>query len=89
MEEKQMPEDAGPRKVNAEYAIEYLQEHPEAGLCCEDRRWWITPNANETDQMVLTIDAAEAERLKDDPRLRLVSGIAHAGRSLWVVRRMT
>jgi hypothetical protein len=31
----------------------------------------------------------EAERLKDDPRVRPVSGIAHAGRSLWVVRRMT
>lgn len=84
-----MSVDARPRKVNAEYAIEYLQEHPEAGLCCEDRRWWITPNANETDQQVLLLDVAEAERVQDDPRLRLLSGIAHAGRSLWVVRRMT
>ena len=84
-----MSVDAGPRTVGAEYAIEYLQEHPEAGLCCEDRRCWITPNANETDRQALLLDAIEAERLKDDPRLRLVSGIAHAGRSLWVVRRMT
>ncbi|APG95724.1 hypothetical protein [Sinorhizobium americanum] len=81
--------DAELRKVEAGYAIEYLLEHPEAGLCCEDRRCWITPNANETDRQALLLDAAEAERLKDDPRLRLVSGIAHAGRSLWVVRRMT
>ncbi|CDM60849.1 MULTISPECIES: hypothetical protein [Rhizobium] len=80
---------AVPRKVDAEYAIEYLQEHPEAGLCCEDLHWWITPNANETDQQVLLLDVVEAERLKDDPRVRPVSGIAHAGRSLWVVRRMT
>ncbi len=78
-----------PGKVNAEYAIEYLQEHPEAGLCCEDRHWWITPNANETDQRALFLDEIEAERLKDDPRLRFVSGIAHSGRSLWIVRRMT
>ncbi|TIO50404.1 MAG: hypothetical protein E5X80_10500 [Mesorhizobium sp.] len=84
-----MSVDAGPRKADAEYAIEYLQEHPEAGFCCEERRWWITPNANETDQQVLLLDVAEAERLKDDSRLRLVLGIAHAGRSLWVVRRMT
>ncbi|CAN7727471.1 hypothetical protein [Mesorhizobium sp. LjNodule214] len=84
-----MSVDAAPRKVDAEYAIEYLQEHPEAGLCCEDGRWWITPNANETDQQVLLLDVVEAERLKDDPRLRLLSGIAHAGRSLWVLRRMT
>lgn len=81
--------NAEPRKANAEYAIEYLQEHPEAGLCCEDRRCWITPNANETDEQALLLDVAEAEQLKDDPRLRRVSGIAHAGRSLWVVRRMT
>ncbi|MBB4186200.1 hypothetical protein GGE07_002850 [Sinorhizobium terangae] len=81
--------DPGPRKVNAEYAIEYLQENPEAGLCCEDKRCWITPNANETDDEVLLIDVTEAERLKDNPRLRLVPGIAHTGRSLWVVRRMT
>ncbi|OAP36680.1 hypothetical protein AU381_19560 [Sinorhizobium glycinis] len=84
-----MSGDAGPQKVNAEYAIEYLQEHPEAGLCCDDRRCWITPNANETDRQVLLLDAVEAERLKDNPRLRQVSGIAHAGRSLWVVRKMT
>ncbi|MET3591312.1 hypothetical protein ABID26_000691 [Mesorhizobium shonense] len=84
-----MSEDAALRKVDAEYAIEYLQEHPKAGLCCEDRRWWITPNANETDQQVLLLDVIEGERLIDDPRLRLLSGIAHAGRSLWVVRRMT
>jgi hypothetical protein len=84
-----MSVDAELRKVDAAYAIEYLQEHPEAGLCCEDRRSWITPNANETDRQVLLLDAAEAERLKDDARLRPVSGIAHAGRSLWVVRRMT
>ncbi|AZO69992.1 MAG: hypothetical protein E5V92_04320 [Mesorhizobium sp.] len=84
-----MSADAAPRKVDAEYAIEYLQEHPEAGLCCEDRRWWITPNANQTDQQVLLLDVVEAERLKDDPRLRLLSGTAHAGRSVWVVRRMT
>ncbi|CAN7717408.1 hypothetical protein [Rhizobium sp. LjRoot258] len=84
-----MSVDAVPMKVDAEYAIEYLQEHPEAGLCCEDLRWWITPNANETDQQVLLLDVEEAERLKDDPRVRPVSGIAHAGRSLWVVRRMT
>ncbi|TIU00211.1 MAG: hypothetical protein E5W55_03225 [Mesorhizobium sp.] len=84
-----MSVDAAPRKVDAECAIEYLQEHPEAGLCCEDQRWWITLNANETDQRVLFLDVVEAERLKDDPRLRLLSGIAHAGRSLWVVRRMT
>ncbi len=84
-----MSVDAAPRTVDAEYAIEYLQEHPEAGLCCEHRRWWITPNANETDQQVLLLDVVEAERLKDDPRLRLLSRIAHAGRSLWVVRRMT
>jgi len=77
------------RKVNAAYAIEYLQEHPEAGLCCEDRRWWITPNANETDRQALGLDEIEAERLTEDPRLRRVSGIAHSGRSLWVVRRMT
>ncbi|TIV89861.1 MAG: hypothetical protein E5V85_34005, partial [Mesorhizobium sp.] len=69
--------------------IEYLQEHPEAGLCCEDQHCWITPNANETDQRILVLNVVEADRLKDDPRLRLVSGIAHAGRSLWVVRRMT
>ncbi|MDK1493471.1 hypothetical protein QN219_26060 [Sinorhizobium sp. 7-81] len=80
---------AGPRKADAEYAIEYFQENPEAGLCYEDRRWWITPNANETDQQVLLLDVNEAERLKDNPRLQLVSGIAHAERSLWVVRRMT
>ncbi|TIO47263.1 MAG: hypothetical protein E5X80_32615 [Mesorhizobium sp.] len=84
-----MSVDAGPRNVNAEYAIEYLQEHPQAGLCCEDQRCWITPNANETDQRILFLDVVQADRLKDDPRLRLVSGIAHAGRSLWVVRRMT
>lgn len=84
-----MSVDAGPSRVDAEYAIEYLQEHPEAGLCCEDRRWWITPNANETDRQVLLLDGIEAERLKDNPRLRLVSGIAHRGRSLWIVRRMT
>ena len=42
--------DAG-RKTDAEYAIEYIQENPEAGLCCEDQRWWITPNANETDSV--------------------------------------
>jgi adenylate cyclase len=84
-----MSVDTGPRKVGAEYAIEYLQEHPEAGLCCEDRRCWITPNANQTNQQVLLLDEVEAERLKDDPRLRLVSGIAHADRSLWVLRRMT
>ncbi|ACP21678.1 hypothetical protein NGR_b02120 (plasmid) [Sinorhizobium fredii NGR234] len=81
--------DAELRKVDAEYAIEYLQEHPESGLCCDDRHCWITPNANETDRQALLLDAVEAERLKDNPRLRLVSGIAHAGRSLWVVRRMT
>ncbi|WOS65621.1 hypothetical protein [Sinorhizobium fredii] len=84
-----MSVDSGPRKVDAGYAIEYLQEHPEAGLCCDDRGCWITPNANETDRQALLLEETEAERLKDDPRLRLVSGIAHAGRSLWVVRRMT
>ncbi|MBP2233829.1 hypothetical protein J2Z31_000319 [Sinorhizobium kostiense] len=76
-------------KVNAAYAIEYLQEHPEAGLCCEGRRWWITPNANETDRRALCLDEIEAERLTEDPRLRHVSAIAHSGRSLWIVRRMT
>jgi hypothetical protein len=80
---------AGPRKADAESAIEYFQENPEAGLCCEDRQWWITPNANETDQQVLLLDALEAERLKDSPRLQFVPGIAHADRSLWIVRRMT
>ncbi|WP_292472186.1 hypothetical protein [Mesorhizobium sp.] len=44
---EQMSVDAGPRKADAEYAIEYLQEHPEAGFCCEERRWWITPNAKD------------------------------------------
>jgi hypothetical protein len=80
---------ASPRKAGVEYAIEYLQENPEAGLCCEARRWWITPNANETDRQVLLLDLPEAELLKDDPRLQRVSGIAHAGRSLWVLRKMS
>lgn len=80
--------DAG-RKTDAEYAIEYIQENPEAGLCCEDRRWWITPNANETDRQVLFLDAAEAERLKDDARLQVVPDIAHPGRALWIMRKMT
>lgn len=77
------------RKTDAEYAIEFIQEHPEAGLCCEQQRWWITPNANETDQQVLVLDVVEAERLKDDARLQVVPDIAHAGRSLWVMRQMT
>ena len=76
------------RKADAEYAIEFIQEHPEAGLCCEDRRWWITPNANETDHMVLLVDAIDAERLKDDARLQVVPDIAHAGRLLWIMRDM-
>ncbi|HEV7307090.1 hypothetical protein [Ensifer sp.] len=76
-------------KTDAAYAIEYIQEHPEAGLCREGRRWWITPNANESDRQVLSIDVAEAERLKDDARLQAVLGTAHAGRSLWVMRDMT
>lgn len=80
--------DAG-RKTDAEYAIEYIQENPEAGLCCEDRHWWITPNANETDQQVLFLDASEAERLKDDARLQIVPDIAHPGRALWIMRKMT
>ena len=78
--------DAELRKVEAGYAIEYLLEHPEAGLCCEDRRCWITPNANETDRQALLLDAAEAERLKDDPRLRRGSSRAspmRAGPSGW------
>lgn len=84
-----MSVDAGPRKVDAEYAIEYLQEHPEAGFAARIgaaglRRTQTTPNAR-----ILLLDVAEADRLKDDPRLRLVSGIGHAGRSLRVVRRMT
>ena len=79
----------GPMKVDAEYAIEFLQEHPEAGLCCEGGHWWVTPNANETDKQALLLDATEAERLKDDARLRPVPAIAHTGRLLWVVRRMT
>lgn len=77
------------RKADAAYAIEYIQENPEAGLCQEGRRWWITPNANETDQQVLLIDVVEAERLKDDARLQAVHYIAHAGRSLWIMRNMT
>lgn len=83
-----MSKDMPPTHVEAEYAIEYLREHPEAGLCCEAGRWWVTPNANDTDRKALLIDAAEAERLKDHPVLRPVSGIAHLGRLLWVVRRM-
>jgi hypothetical protein len=78
-----------PRTADATFAIEYLQEHPEAGLCCEGGEWWITPNANDTNQRALLLEAAEAERLKDDARLRPVSGIPHPGRLLWVVRRMT
>lgn len=78
-----------PRKADAAFAIEYLQEHPEAGLCCEDGYWWVTPNANDTDQRALLLDAAEAERLTEDARLRSVSGISHQARLLWVVRRMT
>ncbi|OCP04855.1 MULTISPECIES: hypothetical protein [unclassified Ensifer] len=77
------------RNADAAYAIEYIQEHPEAGLCQEGRRWWITPNANETDQEVFHLDVAEAERLKDDARLQAVFGIAHEGRSLWIMRNMT
>ena len=80
--------DAG-RKTDAEYAIEYIQENPEAGLCCEDQRWRITPNANETDQQILFLDAVEAERLKDDARLQAVPDIAHPGRALWIMRKMT
>jgi hypothetical protein len=76
-------------KADAESAIEYLQEHPEAGLCCQDGDWWVTPNANETDRRALVLDAREAERLKDDARLRPLPGISHPGRMLWVVRRMT
>ncbi|QRY66404.1 hypothetical protein JVX98_18550 [Ensifer sp. PDNC004] len=76
-------------KADAAYAIEYFQEHPEAGLCREGRRWWITPNANETDRRVFRIDSAEAERLKEDARLQSVTDIAHADRSLWVMRDMT
>ena len=79
----------GPTRVDAEYEIEFLQERPEAGLCCEGGHWWVTPNANETDKQALLLDATEAERLKDDARLRSVAGIAHTGRLLWVVRRMT
>jgi hypothetical protein len=78
-----------PSKANAASAIEYLQEHPEAGLCCEDGDWWVAPNANDTDQRALLLDAAEAEWLAEDARLRPVSGISHPGRLLWVVRRMT
>ncbi|MGT2442063.1 hypothetical protein ACU4I5_04955 [Ensifer adhaerens] len=77
------------RKADASYAIEYFQEHPEAGLCQEGRSWWITPNANETDGQVFSMDVTEAVRLKDDARLRAVPDIAHAGRSLWVMRDMT
>jgi hypothetical protein len=29
-----------PRKADAAFAIEYLQEHPEAGLCCDNGDWW-------------------------------------------------
>jgi hypothetical protein len=47
----------GATKVDAEYAIEFLQEHPEAGLCREGGHWWITPNANETDKQALLLDA--------------------------------
>lgn len=78
-----------PRKSDAASAIEYLQEHPEAGLCRENGDWWVTPNANDTNQQVLLLDATEAERLTEDARLRPVSGISHPGRLLWVVRRMT
>ena len=78
-----------PRKADAAFAIEYLQEHPEAGLCCDNGDWWVTPNANDTDQRALLLDATEAERLSEDARLRPVSGISHPGRLLWVVRRMT
>jgi hypothetical protein len=78
-----------PRKADAASAIEYLQEHPEAGLCRENGDWWVTPNANDTNQQVLLLDATEAERLTEDARLRPVSGISHPGRLLWVVRRMT
>ncbi|MEI2297902.1 hypothetical protein [Ensifer sp. MJa1] len=75
--------------TDAEYAIEYIQENPDAGLCCEDQRWWITPNANETDHEILLLDVREAERLKEDARLQSVPDIAHAGRALWVMRKMT
>lgn len=51
--------------------------------------WWVTPNANDTDHRTLLLDAGEAERLAEDPRLRPVFGISHPGRLLWVVRRMT
>ncbi|RWA84894.1 MAG: hypothetical protein EOQ32_26575 [Mesorhizobium sp.] len=77
------------RRPDAASAIEYLQEHPEAGLCCENGDWWVTPNANDTDHRTLLLDAGEAKRLAEDPPLRPVSGISHPGRLLWVVRRMT
>lgn len=78
-----------PRKADAAFAIEYLQEHPEGGLCCQDGDWWVTPNANDTDLRSLLLDSTEAEQLTEDARLRPVSGISHPGRLLWVVRRMT